>query len=144
MRALNFKAKRVRHIEQRRKIIKEAKKAALNRSAKAKATAEARIERKRAKMVSDAKKASEWLEETISILESDHIAMGRFRADRIPHIKKRIAENKARLSILVRQAQKAFEAGGAEKAKKIWAKEDHIGERLRALRLELKFFTNLK
>ena len=89
MRALNFKAKRVRHIEQRRKIIKEAKKAALNRSAKAKATAEARIERKRAKMVSDAKKASEWLEETISILESDHIAMGRFRADRILHIKKR-------------------------------------------------------
>ena len=141
---VNFRAKRARLVKQRTKIRQkaEAEKGKRIIAAKAKEAAD-KIKRKRNKIVTQAKKNLKLFEESLTKLESDHVALARFRADRHTQLKEKIAKAERDLNALFRLHDRPALAG-ENRPKRVPRKEYLLEEKLRAFKLELKLIDDLR
>ena len=140
---MNFRAKRERLVRQSAKIRAKAKEAARKRSAEAKAKEAARIKNRRNRMIAQAKKNLELFEKSLTKLESDHVALVQFRADRRAKFEEKIAKAEHDLNDLFRLHDRPALAG-ENRPKRDPRKEYLLNEKLRAYKLELNLIRHLR
>ncbi len=151
MRPLNFAQKRTRHIKQNAKIRAKTETAKRKRVAEAKeleakrvAKKAANVERRRIRIVAEAKKHLLAFEKALEKLEADHRAMDRFRADRAADLTKRLAIAEDSLTILFRRNHDSLtELKGPAMARQM-KREHRLEERIRAIKIELSMVHNLR
>ncbi len=141
---VNFKAKRARLIRQSAKIRAKAKAEKSKRIAEAKAKEAAiRINNKRNRMVAHTKKTLTEFEKALTRLESDHIALKRFRTERYYQLVEKIAKAERDLNVLFRMHDNPVRPG-ENRPERDPRKEHNLEEKLRALKLELKLIEHLR
>ncbi|MDP2973949.1 MAG: hypothetical protein Q8N60_02765 [Candidatus Diapherotrites archaeon] len=108
-----------------------------------KALAEGRRRCRRSKDLARAQLYLRLFETAMARLEADPMAMGEFRARRIPQLENRIKAIDAKIQELNRTAQEYVTQSKMHDAKKAWREEGRLSAVKKALGIELQMFKEL-
>jgi len=149
--SISLRQKRAAHIRRNKKIRTQAeadkrKRVAEAKEAEAKRVAKraANVERRRVRIIAEAKKHLLAFEKALEKLEADHVAMGRFRADRTADLDKRLTQAEDSLTILFRLNHDPLTALKGLARERQMKREHRLEERIRAIKIELSMVHSLR